>query len=246
MNNNKIENVADPVANKDVVNKQYADANYSGGGGGIQRYQLYNTTSSESEWEMWHCPSHSFGGSHDFTYRTLVQNKIYYQPFMVPVACKLEYAGLWAESGNSVNNDKYDVGIYSNGGSGNDSGLLYPYQRLEQKTDVRTYNLGFWGIELKGDWNYSLDAGLYWLAVLPIGNDVGCVNIKHQSMQPVGHWFEDTGDKDDPTTMGATVGYYDNSESSLPSQADDNMFRLTATSPSLSFSPAIFCRLKSA
>ena len=246
MNNNKIENVADPVANKDVVNKQYADANYSGGGGGIQRYQLYNTTSSESEWEMWHCPSHSFGGSHDFTYRTLVQNKIYYQPFMVPVACKLEYAGLWAESGNSVNNDKYDVGIYSNGGSGNDSGLLYPYQRLEQKTDVRSYNLGFWGITLKGDWNYSLDAGLYWLAVLPIGNDVGCVNIKHQSMQPVGHWFEDTGDKDDPTTMGATVGYYDNSESSLPSQADDNMFRLTATSPSLSFSPAIFCRLKSA
>ncbi len=215
-------------------------------GGAIQRYQLYNSTSSSSELEMWHCSSHSYGGNGDgMSNQTLTQYKIYWQPLMIPVACKLQYVGLWANSGISYNSDRYDVGLYSNGGSGSNSGLLYPYQRLAQKTDVRSYNHSMWGAESAGDWNYSLNAGLYWLAVLPVDDGVDVANIAPKWMQPVGFYYESTasGNSDSPVTSGATVGYYKTSQTSLPATAPDGLDR--RYSAQTGWEPAIFCRFKS-
>jgi hypothetical protein len=116
---------------------------------------------------------------------------------------------------------------------------------LAQKTDVRSYNHAMWGAESAGDWNYSLDAGLYWLAVLPVDDGVEVANIAPKWMQPVGFYYESTssGKSDSPVTSGATVGYYKTSQTSLPATAPDELDR--RYSAQTGWEPAIFCRFKS-
>ena len=223
--------------------KSLSDIGGSSGGGAIQRYQLYNSTSSNSELEMWHCSSHTYGSNGDgMSMQTLTQYKIYWQPLMIPVACKLQFVGLWSD-GNNYSNGKYDVGLYSNGGSGSNANLLYPYQRLAQETDVFSHNEAMADAETAGDWNYSLDAGLYWLAVLPVGNDVTCANIAPKWMQSMGFYYESTSKNDSPVTSGATVGYYKTGQTTLPATAPDELDR--RYSAQTGWEPAIFCRFKS-
>ena len=223
MNNNKIENVADPVANKDVVNKQYADANYSGGGGGVNSNYIWTSDETNEYDEMVFVSNATYGatGGLGGIKCRMYQNYIYYIPIYFSKACTINEFGFEMTGGGS-GSVGFRYGLYSN----RTDGQNYPHQLIDGGDQTKYLGSGIGAVRtgtLSGSYALSVpSSGLYWFAVnnqnntsaftVEAGNSGGQITT-------VGHVLDTSTSPDHYTPI---QGFKENDSGTMPSTADDD------------------------